>query len=104
MVFERKFRVGIEDIQSICLECHKCKARIVVSPDANELPPWKCPMCSVDWSPLHTPGMNTDRLPARTRLLMALQNLRKTMEVERNERGATPNGFRVILEFEDPQK
>jgi hypothetical protein len=49
MTFERTIVVGLEDIQAVSFECHKCQSRITILPDKLRDIPEKCHNCGEAW-------------------------------------------------------
>lgn len=51
MTIETRIIVGLNDILSVQLECAKCRAKVVRSPDVTLTLPHACGQCGATWRP-----------------------------------------------------
>ena len=109
MTFDKTIVVGIEDIKSISLECTKCRVRMVISPDDVGVVPCECPnqTCRNEWAPPQYPRANPyapaeSKIPVQVKLIQAIAGLRMKVGNDKVEQPGKPIGFRIFLEFADP--
>jgi len=100
MTIERKIVVGLEDIEALTLECRAegCGYRVSFSPDKFERIPNNCGQCGQDWTPRDLAGHTEARAWVFLNLLRSIRTARAFIA----ENGST-SGFRVLLEFKEPQ-
>lgn len=84
MTIEHRMLVGLEDIRSIHIECKKCGAKIVRSPDKTLNLPNACSACGADWP--QTFGDN----PPIVKLMILIASLRASQ----------PETYRFSIEFD----
>lgn len=99
MTSEKRTIVGFEDIKSVSLECKKCKVRFTYAPNQSLKVPEKCPNpnCNSIWSPMVTRGQPGFERPL---LVIFLDMLSRLIQEQKQE---IDNGFRVLLEFDEPK-
>ena len=94
MTFERKIVVGLEEIRAITFECHKCKSRLMVSPDDIRDIPIACPHCNFSWRlPEDPSAVPSGSLPKA--FAFGIRELKIRF-------GADVIGFKILLEFDEP--
>jgi len=104
MTSEHKVVIGVQDIRRVTLECAKCSVRLTFSPDRCSIPKG-CPNpeCDSIWMPtLHAYPPSQRKAPARVEFVETICNLRRVIEDAKVEQGGEPDGFHVLLEFDDP--
>lgn len=95
MTIEHSIVVGLNDIKAVIFECRLCGTRLVMSPDAANVPA-SCPKQGCDsgtWMIGKVAGVKDDyeaTTSANLNLISAIRFLRKTSA-----------GFRVLLAFKD---
>jgi hypothetical protein len=94
MTFERKIVVGLEDIDSISLECRECKRRITFSPDNPLKSPNTCG-CGHPWIPEDALSLSAPDSPF-VRFFEALQVIRTLTNTK-------SYGVRILLEYKEPE-
>jgi hypothetical protein len=94
MTIEHKLVVGLEEIQAVVFECTKCKARIILTPENVNEPPRQCPRGHTwEWS--ITEQYETITGSIYVFFLRSLKRIREDDNLKMN-------GFKVLLEFEEP--
>ena len=77
MTVETKIIVGLGDIVSVQLECKKCKAKVVRSPDVTLSLPHSCGQCGTTWR-LETEEFGKD--PVAVQLMKTIGTMRHANE------------------------
>jgi hypothetical protein len=105
MTFDRKIVVGIEDIESISLECNKCKVRLTFSPDEIKQIPSNCPnpSCNVEWLPPLSYGSHEPKVPVQMKLVHSIVGVRHRLKENKVEKPNDVAGYRILLEFKEPK-
>ncbi len=85
MTIETRIIVGLDDILSVQLECVKCKAKVVRSPDVTLTLPSHCGQCGAVW---YTKSLSDD--PVVVKLLKLIAALRQGNDA----------GFNLKFEFD----
>lgn len=88
MTVERRMIVGVGDIRAVCLECGRCKARLVSLPDKVEALS-SCPACRQPW-------------PETSALVSPLKALLEAIPGARLLESQATDGVKVLLEFDAP--
>lgn len=97
MTIERRIIVGIEDIKGVCFECLDCHLRITVNPDQIGHVPSQCSRCRKAWL-IRNPGARDEVSDSPfVSFASAIERIRNL-----NKEGIS-QGFRILLEFEEPR-
>jgi len=99
MAYEHKIFLTLEDIQSICLQCKKCGAKIGVSPDSALPAPARCFQCQAEWIKA-SPQIQASLGQLMPEPQTPVVNLMKALASLRSPEGANTLGFRILLEFD----
>lgn len=97
MTFEHKLLVGLEEIKAIVFEClaNGCESKVVIAPDRTDTLPMTCPHGHAwDWN-----IPTTSQASYGSPVLLWLQSLRRLRDPISKK-----FGFRLLLEFEGPEK
>ncbi len=82
---------------------------MVISPDNIGVVPCECPnqMCHNEWAPAQYPRANPhgpaeSKIPVQIKLIEAIAGVRMKAENNKVEHPGKPIGFKIFLEFKEP--
>lgn len=96
MAAERKISVGLDEIESIALECTQCRSRSSIPLDRLLELPHVCPQ-GHPWVTGDPVDLRIGRSPFQE-FVKAIRGIKKLDSTERHE-----IGFRMLLEFDEPK-
>ena len=96
---KQKIVVGLEDIEAISFEClnKDCGAIVSVPPDKYERIPSECEQCGQQWAPPNTTGVQNSKPWVFANFAASLKTIRNLMNSDDSM------GFRILLEFKEPE-